>query len=254
MNLPRCFLFFFYLLQQIWFFFLDLLFPWYCVYCGTETKRQPLCSRCFNSISLNSGFICPSCKRRVSNPWHKPCHCSSPLYSLGTVGNYSDPILRTIIHKFKYNTIISLINPLSELLCTFLEESRIFKFLPQNKITTGQIIIIPIPLHKTKKRIRGFNQAELLAHKIAQHFQLSYSNKILFRIKNNKPQVEIKNRQLREANVKGIFAVRNSEKIQKKIIILVDDVYTTGATMKEAARVLKQAGAKKVIGIVIARG
>lgn len=133
----------------------------------------------------------------------------------------------------------------------FLKETNFF-----SEIDKKNILLIPIPLHKRKKRQRGFNQSELLAEAVASHFSLSYNPKILLKIKNNLPQAKINNFSNRKKNSENIFQISNFNLnlIKNKWIILIDDVYTSGATMQEAAKILKKNGAKKIIGLVIAKG
>jgi len=170
---------------------------------------------------------------------------------LGIVSSYENSIIRKTIHSFKYQSVISLQRPLSNLMIKFLKEADLF-----SKIDKQNILLIPIPLHKRKKRQKGFNQSELLAKTVASHFSLNFHPKILLRIKNNLPQAKINNFIERKKNTKNIFqiSVSNLNLIKGKWIILIDDVYTSGATMQEAAKILKKNGAKKIIGLVLARG
>jgi len=230
--------------------FLDIFFPWQCLYCKKETHLPyPLCKKCQVSIPIISSFICPICEKKLRN-FPKPyCFCKTNLTALGIVSFYQNPILKRTIHFFKYQSVISLQKPLSDLMIKFLEKTDFF-----SKINKKNIIVIAIPLHKRKRNHRGFNQSELLAKSISNHFSLNYNFRILFRIKNNPPQAKINNLSDRKKNSKNIFQTSNSNLIKNKWIILIDDVYTSGATMQEAARVLKKSGAKKVMGLVLARG
>ncbi len=234
-------------------FLLDLLFPWSCLGCHQETANDfPLCNDCLKKISspIINDFICPGCgKSMITGSSHSYCRTKTKLDALGYSNSYEHALLKTAIYYFKYQQIISLSKPLAQLQIAFLEQSFYFSQLPRN-----QIIIIPLPLHLRKQRQRGFNQSELLAQEIAQYFQLPCETQILWRIKNNPPQAQISNAAQRKANVSGIFSVKNQEQLIRKIVLLIDDVYTTGATLNEAAKILKQNGAKKVIGLVLAKG
>ncbi|MBI3290145.1 ComF family protein [Candidatus Microgenomates bacterium] len=115
-------------------------------------------------------------------------------------------------------------------------------------------VLIPIPLHNYRYNWRGFNQAEELGRKIAQEFGWEFRNDILVRSKWRPPQTEVKKAQKRAENVRGIFSINPSAQcLMPNHLILFDDVWTTGATIKEAAKVLKENGAKKVWGLTIAR-
>lgn len=227
---------------------LDALFPWECLFCQKESEfNYPLCKNCFLKIQIINEFICPVCQRRLFNP-QKACHFS-PLKALGFVGFYEDEILKETIHTFKYKKVKNLLIPLASLMIYFLKNSSYFSNLKKENL-----LIIPIPLFKSREKIRGFNQAKILADELATYFNLECADNIIKRVKNNPPQAEIQDLQKRQENVKGIFHLINKEKIQGKQIILIDDVYTTGATLNEAARVLKENGAKSVIGVVLAKG
>jgi competence protein ComFC len=120
-------------------------------------------------------------------------------------------------------------------------------------------IIIPVPLHKRKLRYRGFNQSQLLANAISDNLAPPIKIRtadILERKKYNPAQMEIKNYQKRIENVKNIFSLRpDFDKImlRNKIVLLVDDIATTGATLQECTKVLKENGVKKVFAVVAAR-
>ena len=217
-------------------FFLNLLFPQECLYCHREIDRSyPLCQKCEESIPLFSSWKAPSSIKYLS--------------ALGAASSYQNSILQKTIHYFKYRGITSLQFPLSQLLIKFIEQNNYLSFFAKK-----DIYVIPIPLSKRKLRQRGFNQAELLAQSVALYFHWNYSPNLLQRIKNNPPQAQLKNKEERKNNVKGIFCFPSSTQTLKgKIIVLIDDVFTTGATMEEAARVLKKTRAKKIIGLVLAK-
>ena len=117
----------------------------------------------------------------------------------------------------------------------------------------SDFLLIPIPLHKRKLRERGFNPAKEIAREISENLKIPVLNNVLAKIKQTPAQAELKKEE-REKNVLGVFSCLNKELITAKKILLVDDIFTTGATMEESALTLKKAGAKEVWGIVIARG
>lgn len=242
---------FFNFLILIWNFFLETIFPWQCCFCKEETHHYPLCQTCKNNIPINSFFICPTRKKRIFNFSKDCCLNKKPLYALGITSSYKNPVLKKAIHLFKYQQIISLQKPLADLMIKFLEKTKLYSITKKENF-----LLIPIPLHDKKKKKRGFNQSELLTKKIALHFSLNYNLEILIRIKNNPPQAKITDINEREKNVKDIFRIPPTKTtfIKNKWIILIDDVYTSGATMQEAAKVLKKYGPKKIIGLVLAKG
>lgn len=111
---------------------------------------------------------------------------------------------------------------------------------------------MPVPLHPKRKRKRGFNQAQVIAQEIARLKGIKLIKKSLAKIKNTPAQTSL-DREHREENVKEVFRVRRERKIQGKVVMLVDDVYTTGATMEECSLELKLAGAKEVRAITVAQ-
>ena len=121
-------------------------------------------------------------------------------------------------------------------------------------------ILIPIPLSWKRRRGRGYNQAELIAEKLIEldtkHENFTLEKGILIKIKNTENQAHIEDRRERLNNIIGSFSIKNNEgnmqKIKNRNIILIDDVVTTGATLEEAKKVLRQAGVKKIIAFTIA--
>lgn len=230
-------------------FSLDLLFPKFCF--GCQKENSYLCDDCENKILFFNYLNCPVCKLKTENGFIcKNCRKKSKIDKLISAAHSDDLLIKSMIHQFKYSNAKSLCEILSQLLLKFLNKNKYLE------ITTDKIkdfIIVPVPLHWLRLRQRGYNQAELIAKKISLEFKIENYN-ALKRIKNNKPQVETENRSERIANVMEIFTIKNNKKIRGKIVLLVDDVATTRSTLNECAKVLKNAGAKQVWGITIARG
>jgi ComF family protein len=154
--------------------------------------------------------------------------------------------VQRLIHAFKYPPFLrDLAKPLAL--------SIIAHINLLNKPIYPPDIICPIPLHKRRLKWRGYNHAEELAKQLGQAFSLPVVADALIKRKHTTPQVSL-DREERLRNMKGVFEVQNPQAIAAKNILLVDDVYTTGATMEECARVLKRAGATRVFGAVVARG
>ena len=224
-------------------FVLDILFPPICLNCQKhlEIRTTPLCENCHSSIKPNTSFFCPICRARLAEN-KKICHLDSP-YLLAAAGNYDDPILQNLIHCFKYRKMDFLAPMLGEILLNYLKLTN---------LKLKNFIVIPIPLHFFREKSRGFNQAKLLAEIVARHFNLPIID-ALKRIKNNESQAKCKDSESRAKNVIDCFKIKNSESIKGKNIILIDDVFTSGATITEAAKILKQNGCRKIIALVIAK-
>lgn len=112
--------------------------------------------------------------------------------------------------------------------------------------------VVPVPLHPKRKKQRGFNQALIIAKELAMLKGIKLVEGQLVKLKNILPQTSLKAED-RQKNVKGAFGIKEREKIEGKVILLVDDVYTTGSTIRECSSVLKNAGAKDVRALTLAR-
>ena len=162
--------------------------------------------------------------------------------SLGTFDDH----YQVLIHNFKYKRKTSLGKRLG---------LRLGENLCSDQRFLDSDLLMPVPLHPARKRERGFNQSEILAEMVSERINVPLAKGILRRIKNTKDQTNLSAEQRRE-NVAGAFSVSHPERISGKRIILVDDVITTGATLKECAKVLKEAGAKRIVAatLVVAMG
>jgi ComF family protein len=147
--------------------------------------------------------------------------------------------LRELIHLFKYGRVGTLAGPLGRFLALALPRTERFD------------VVVPMPLHWMRRWTRGFNQSELLAREIARRASVPVRN-LARRAKATTPQAGLTNAK-RRANVSGAFQVRRPERVAGLRILLVDDVMTTGATASACARVLKRAGAARVILLTVAR-
>lgn len=256
---------------KAWLFFLDLIFPMECLGCGREGEW--LCSRCFQNIKLKDRQYCLNCKKE--NDLGAFCPSCRTIYSLNGVwiaALYDESLVSRAIKSLKYYFVSGIADDLSKLLILhldrMLEQSRVIrsglaaglerrlferaKNLPGSILNFSDNLIIPVPLSKKRLRWRGFNQAELLAKKVATRFSLKLDNKNLIRIKHKKPQAKL-NEIHRLENVKECFSWQGGD-LNKKNIILIDDVVTTGATLNECAKVLKAHNAGEVWGLVVAKG
>ncbi|MCL5017463.1 MAG: ComF family protein [Patescibacteria group bacterium] len=225
---------------------LDILFPPICLNCGFDLKekekRDKICEKCMDSIITYSSFFCPKCKSRIPGE-EKTCH-KDVKYLLAPVTNYKNDSVKNIVKFIKYNRWTSLLNTIEPIL---------EKYLSLLKYNFENFIIIPIPLHKDRERERGFNQSELIAKIICKKTGASININALKRIRFTKTQAELKDPEERMKNVKDCFALIDPNEVKNKNIILVDDVFTTGSTINEAVKNLKQAGAKKIIAFVFAK-
>lgn len=225
---------------------LDVLFPPICLSCQNflfpEEKENKICRKCLDSVFVHSSFFCSICKARRPDD-KKICH-QEAKYILAAATDYQNDMVRNLIHFLKYNGWSGLIKTI---------EPSLQKYFENLNYNFSEFIIIPIPLHRERLRERGFNQAELIAEVAVKFLNIPLEKDILKRIKETETQAKLKNSDERKINVQKCFALENPEKIKNKKIILVDDVHTSGATISEAARILKSAGAKKIIAFVFAK-
>lgn len=213
---------------------LNFLFPQKCLGCGKE--REALCRECLVKIDM------PSLPKERD---------------IFSAADYGDETAKKAIWMLKYRGAKNLAEPLAELL-----DARCSTKLPARRSlnaggeikNTGDWLVVPIPLSKSRLKERGYNQAELIAKHLSFLQRLNLCADALIKIKDTPAQVSVKNRKERLKNLEGAFAIKNPELVEGKNIILIDDVSTTGATLKEAKKTLKSAGAKKVIAFVVARG
>jgi ComF family protein len=156
---------------------------------------------------------------------------------------YEQKTLRRLLHAYKYEYLEA-------------AEAVFEEFLMGEKLNILRIpadLAIPLPLHKRKLRERGFNQAERVGRTVSSLLRKPLITDILLRRRAGQAQMQVRRREDRMRNVKGVFRVERPHLVKGRNILLVDDVMTTGATLGEAARVLKDAGAKNVFGFVLAR-
>ncbi len=224
----------------------DFLFPKKCINC--RRFGDFICADCFARIKFNDNFQCPVCfKPAVNGFTHNYCLKLNSIDGVISVVVYSS-IIKKLIYQFKYKPYLSkLTETIGELMVEGLSENESFyKFFEQFRP-----VVIPIPLSANRLRERGYNHAELLASHVAQYFKLKMARDVLIRIKNTKPQFKL-NKEERIRNIEGAFEVTNKTKLPSSII-LIDDIATSFATLKEAAKILKRNGSKKVLGVTFAR-
>ncbi|MCD6271021.1 ComF family protein [bacterium] len=224
----------------------SLFFPRRCVICSKE--GEIFCKDCLALVTLLDNSCCPGCgSYKINLPGEFCSICKKELHLDGLISAapYNDPLIKKTISLFKYPPFAK-----------DLAKSFAFLIISQLRLQNnkfGEFILSYIPLDRASLRRRGFNQSKLLVQELGKELNLPVYT-LLEKIKKTKPQKNL-NKEERKENVQNAFCVVEDAKelVQNKKIIIVDDVYTTGATLNEAARVLKQAGAKKIWGITIAR-
>ena len=227
--------------------FINFLLPPTCPVCHKKTETEGLCAGCFSELEFIGTQKCSVCG--------KPLDVIIP-----DIQNICGQCLKNPPHfhqaeaVFKYNdTVKKLILPFKH--ADHIELTELFvRLMSANnrEIIERNQVIIPVPLHWSRLLKRKYNQSALLAQGLAKRYNKTYSPLVLKRIKFTKSQGHLSQKE-RQKNVKGVFVVKYPEEIQGKSVLLVDDVFTTGATADECAKVLLKAGAKSVDVLTIAK-
>lgn len=228
---------------------LDFIFPKRCVNC--RKIGAYICTNCFAYISFNETGTCIVCQRQaIGGLTHPVCRGKYTPDGVFSSLVYKG-VVKKLVYKFKYNpNLTDLKSVLGDLFYEGLIQKEAFY-----KLSGQESVLVPIPLYKGKRRKRGYNQSYILAKGLSKRLNIEVID-CLERIRDTKTQVGLKKEE-REGNIKGAFTVKkeHAPKVSGfKQVFLVDDVVTSGATIKEAAKVLKKAGVVKVFGITLAHG
>jgi len=233
-------------------FFLDLFFPSFCL--GCQKEGTYLCDDCKAVLETTEFQYCLCNKRPMIIPLQQKIGKCPKCQDKKLTGLYSalpykeKSLTRKLIHQFKYQPYIK---NLAKTLAGLIIE-HLIKIGKNTDDIWQNSVLIPIPLDKKKLKSRGYNQSEELAKELSKILQIPVISDNLIKIKQTKSQMEL-SKEEREKNLEGAFTIKNPAEIRGKKIFLVDDVYTTGSTMSECAKILKNAGTKQVWGITIAR-
>ncbi len=226
--------------------FLDILFPPACLACekilNPGEKTAYLCAACWDRIPIYTAFTCPFCGARLAEN-KKTCHRNTS-YRLAAATDYGNEIVKQLVWRLKYDRRTTAAEPLAKILLAHLATLT---------LNLADYAIIPMPLHPRRERERGFNQSALIGKKIADALNLPLFDNLLLRTRPTPPQAEAKSKEMRRVNVAGAFRVALPESLKDQNLILLDDVFTTGATINEAVAELRHAGARRVLALVIAR-
>jgi len=227
-----------------------IFFPSFCRLCQRlldKPKERVVCQECYDSIRLPSAAYCWRCGRFfavVGEPYLcLQCQVQLPPFSLHRSCARYEGVMKELILLYKYAKLKVVGQRLANLALGFVREEEFW---------AGLEVVVPVPLHPKKQRERGFNQSLEIARVVGRARGLEVEDKALIKIRNNPPQASLEAED-RRANVKGAYQVRKTEKIKGKVVLLVDDVFTTGSTIEECSRVLKQAGAQEVRALTLAQ-
>ncbi|HNV97129.1 MAG TPA: phosphoribosyltransferase family protein [bacterium] len=206
-------------------YFLNVIFPRECLGCAKNDYL--VCDECLSKIEDYSG------EKVIPDIVDKVLICSS----------YKNSLIKKIVHFYKYKYISDLCFPLSKLMIKKYESEK-------DKILDP--IVVCAPLSKKRFNLRCYNQAELLAKEFSGNFNYKFLPDLIIKTRHTKQQAKL-NREERLINLKDSFAVSDCEICKNNNFIIIDDIYTTGATVNEIAKVLKDNGAKEIWALVIAK-
>ena len=216
----------------------SVLFPAGCRLCEkllTRATRVPICEECLASFATMEGDLCESCGS--TRETRKYAFDRARSYAA-----YESELVRAIV-TLKFERI----EPLG---AWFAE--RLAEVVRREPEALAADIVVPVPLHRQRERERGYNQADLIARPLARRLGLPYRAVLLMRTR-PRPDKQLLSHTERWESVRGAFATRPGSRVDKLRVLLVDDVMTTGATLDACAKALREAGAKSVIGLTVAR-
>ncbi len=226
--------------------FLDILYPRHCPVCHEITVPwgKKICDICKRKLKPIQGPRCFCCSKPLESEEQEYCKdCKRIRQFQQGLGIFAySTLLQNSLFQLKYGK--------RQEYGTFYGEFAAY-YSRETIEKWGIHVIIPIPLHPRRLEKRGYNQAGVIAEALGKKLGISVNQKILKRQKNTKPQKEL-NHQERQKNMKNAFVV--GKKLSGENILLVDDIYTTGSTIEEAAKELKKAGAAKIFFLTIAIG
>lgn len=213
---------------------------------------MPVCESCITAIVPISGPTCEACGEGLAqtSPWQQGTLCGVcqeelPPYQKAVAYGAYDGELRELIHLLKYDQVHPAASVLGDMLAIAIGKLDL----------SSDVAVVPVPLHRSKRRQRGFNQAELIARaalKALHDKRFQLVTDLLQRVKPTASQIGLTRNQ-RQENIRGAFRVTHLSRVSGREVLLVDDVMTTGTTAAECARVLKRAGVKKVWVATVAR-
>lgn len=226
---------------------LDLLFPPQC--CGCGNTGAILCASCAYALTRipPQCFVChiwvPGTDKSPPGRTCGRCRPHSAVYAFLSPFSYQQHAMRELVHGLKYRRNREAAALFADMLASHLAAMHVT--FPEDAV------LIPVPLHQARERMRGFNQSFLIAKMLGEKLGVTVRQDALKKTKKTVPQMEL----LREERLKNLhdtFAIHNPLPVQGKTAILVDDVKTSGATLEEAGRVLRKAGVKQIWAVTVA--
>lgn len=177
------------------------------------------------------------------------CQITSKMKGVIVSASYENKLLQKSVHVLKYKNVKDLSLPLAKIL-----RKGFSSWAESNDLDKSEAVLVPVPLHKKKEKLRGFNQADLLALELGKLSGMSVNLKIISRIKNTTSQAKL-DMIKRRKNIKGAFKLADDYScLKNKTVFIVDDVCTTKSTLEECAKEISRANPAGIWGLVLARG
>jgi ComF family protein len=230
----------------------SILFPAHCDLCQQLISRavdSTVCDRCWAALRPLGGQVCTVCGDPLIStivPAEWRCgRCRRGLFQFDFCRSFAlyEGTMREVLHRFKYGGRMRLGQRLAHLL---------FQTWSKHPPLEEATVILPMPLHRGREKERGFNQSRILAKYLSGMIRVPLESRAVARVRNTPSQTGLSHRQ-RRLNVAGCFEVRRPAVIRKRTCLIVDDVFTTGATLNEMARALKEEGAERILALTLAR-
>lgn len=226
---------------------LDFIYPRRCPVCDKAVKPfgSLICEECKGKIIYNKAPFCQKCGKELKDERAVFCHdCSSKehMYDRG-MALFSYPSVVSSIYRFKYRG--------RQEYAAYYGE-RMARILGKRILSLKPDALIPVPIHDSKKRIRGYNQAEVLAEELGRRLAISVEKNLVKRVRKTAPMKDL-SAQERQNNLKKAFKICHND-VKLSTIVIIDDIYTTGSTIDAIAKELRKAGIKHIYFATLAIG
>lgn len=224
--------------------FLDLLYPPRCCVCR-RWESPPFCETCLKSIEYIQQPFCPRCGEPGSNEICRACAEGGRGFERArAIATYTSS-LGIAVRALKFRGALGLVRPLSAIIARFLDTSI-------GAEVSRVDMVMPVPIHRSRQRTLGFNHAQLLAEPVTTKLQVPLSETLLLRRKRTRPQRNLSFEE-RFQNVADAFEVTDPSNVAGRVVLVVDDIMTTGATLSACAATLREAGARSVFALAVVR-
>lgn len=227
---------------------LDIVLPYECVGCGVA--HEWICASCVDQVIPVMQGRCMWCHQpSPGGTTHDACKEQVHLEGV-VVTHRKQDILKQLIHLLKYHHVTDIAQVMAQMMVRSVERDPLSEAL----LLCRDVVLVPVPLHPRREWHRGYNQAALIAQQLGALWNVPVLNTLLRRLRHTQPQAQL-SRAARMKNMHNMFALTDDDKSTSvpSTVVLVDDVMTTGATMNDAARALKDAGVSTVYGLVVVR-